>query len=57
MITTVKKSYAVARGQTRTELIQVTSEHNALIHTLSLCKKEMYIHLELFLVGLFFIAL
>ena len=57
MIPTVKQNYAVARGQARTELIQVTSEHNALIHTLSLCKKELYIHLELFLARLFFIAL
>lgn len=57
MIPTAKQNYAVASGQARTELIPVASEHNALIHTLSLWKKELHIHLELFLAGLFFIAL
>ena len=36
MIPTIKQNYAVARDQAKKELIQVTSEHSALIHTLSL---------------------
>ena len=57
MIPTIKQNYAVARDQAKKELIQVTSEHSALIHTLSLWKKELCVHFEQFSVGLFYIAL
>lgn len=56
MIPTIKQNYAEAWDQAKTELIQVTSEHNALIYPLSLWKKELCVHLEQFLVGLFYIA-
>ena len=45
MIPTIKQNYAAARDQAKTELIQVTSEHNALCYIPSICEKKNCVYI------------